>query len=415
MRAELESLTHGHQLYSPRRAEFRTTDLLPFRVSPEPLRLSSEQLIEIRRIGVDIVSFVKATSNLYDQQEDVQAILNTGKPEILCGLKNKPNYLFLRPDLIMTDVGFTVCEIETSPFGLGLAHLLNSGYEQAGFETGVEADTLPKIVQGLTSPIGTLLYSNKTEAYTRQLEYVAKEIFGRLWRAKKVDEKSPSGEIYRAFYLAEYMEDPLVQRLIASHAESQSNCITPSLTPYLEEKAILAFLWDKRWEEYYEKQLGTAAFQHLRRIVPPTWIVGQESHFAPGLPNGIQDSVQLGSIPKSQREYVLKCSGFHPSSSWGEGVTFLHKKSGKAVTNLLHAAESKKDTLYVVQEFHKPSKVQMSYEGATSEAEQVLAGVRITPYFLTVDGSLLTIKATGCVDTEFIHATTASINTAVGQ
>lgn len=411
MRARLESLAGGRRFYSARRAEYGTEDLLPFRVSPTPLFISSEQRAEINKIGVDIVDFVATSDALYKESDEVRHLLNRGKPEIFCDSYRPTNYLFVRPDLIVTDSGFTVCEVETSPFGLGLAHLLNTGYQQAGFETIVESTTLPDYVRRETSSAGEILYSRKTAAYSGQLTYLADSVFGREWTARSVDNHDPTNQLYRAFYLSEYMEDPQIRALLDDMADEDKNLL-PSLTPHIEEKAVLALLWDRRWEGYYRRNLGEASYQHLRTVIPPSWIVGEEEHFAPGMPQGIQHSVDLATLAKSKRAFVLKTSGFHTQSSWGEGVTFLHKKSGTAVGSLLHGLSDEPDTLQIVQEFVKPRNIPMEYT-EHGEVKPMRAKLRITPYF-SMDGQLIGIKATGRQGSEYIHATTDSINTAVG-
>lgn len=45
----------------------------------------------------------------------------------------------------------------------------------------------------------------------------------------------------------------------------------------------------------------------------------------------------------------------------------------------------------------------------------MIAKVRLTPYFNPGNNRLIAIKATGCANTDYIHATTASVNTAVAE
>lgn len=120
----------------------------------------------------------------------------------------------------------------------------------------------------------------------------------------------------------------------------------------MEEKAILAFIWDKRFEGYLKSRLGMAAFTHLRDVIPPNWIVGQEKHFAPGLPGNMDSSLGLATLSRSKRAFVLKSSGFGDSSSWGEGVNFLHRTSNARTVELLRSALQDRTSLYVVQEFN---------------------------------------------------------------
>lgn len=412
MRNRLEGLTRGNQFYAARRAEHATTDLLPFRISPTPFPLTSEQHSEIHRIGADVSDFFHASDALYRDNDQVRELLDRGKPEIFCDTDRPLNYLFVRPDLIITDTGFTICEIETSPFGLGLAHLLTDGYNQAGFETMVDPAILAQHVQNGTEPTGEIVFSKKTDAYKGQLTYLAESVFGRDWTVRTVDDLNLDTQLYRAFYLSEYMDDPQVRLLVNGVAHDSTKGLLPSLTPHLEEKAVLALLWDRRFQERFRSQLGDATFNHLRQVIPPTWIVGEEAYFAPGMPEGIERSSQLASLAKSKRAFVLKTSGFHGASSWGEGVTFLHKKSGKSVAELFMGVEQNLDTLHVVQEFHKPTELPMSYVFEDTVVT-IGAKVRLTPYF-SLQGKLLSIKATGRQGTEFIHGSSDSINAAIG-
>lgn len=60
----------------------------------------------------------------------------------------------------------------------------------------------------------------------------------------------------------------------------------------------------------------------------------------------------------------------------------------------------------------------MFYETDEHVLNRMDARIRLTPYFsMEADekGELIAIKATGCKDTNYVHASTASINTAVAQ
>lgn len=212
------------------------------------------------------------------------------------------------------------------------------------------------------------------------------------------------------------VSDDAVHSFFEQYIEKEKK-ILPSLTPHIEEKAILAFIWDKRFESYLKSRLGIATFNHLREIIPPNWIVGQEKHFAPGFPNNMDSSIGLASLSNSKRAFVLKPSGFEGSSSWGEGVNFLHKKSKDATSILLNSAITDKTSLYVIQEFKKGMKIPISYTDKQGEPQHMSAKIRLTPYFSVVSGDggrLVAIKATGRENTDFIHGSSDSVNIAVG-
>ncbi|HZE86726.1 MAG TPA: hypothetical protein VE090_00830 [Methylomirabilota bacterium] len=418
MRERLEAVLGNHSIYQARRGEYETGQKIPFRVSPKPLEMSSEQGKEIQAIGNDITSYFFAADQLYRSDERVRDLLNTGKPEIF--LTEKPaDYLFIRPDLVITPNGFTICEIETSAFGLGLAEIVNRGYRQKGFETLVGDTTLSTYVQKLTPAEGTLVYSQKTKSYAGQMTFLAENVFSgekRAWHAKKADSDNQN-TLYRGFYLNEYLEDPSIKVLLDQQIAT-GNQLLPSPTPHMEEKALLSFVWDRRFEKYFQKELGDGAFNHLRDVIPLTWIVGQEQHVAVSLPEGIKHASELASLSRAKRAFVLKSSGFGTQSSWAEGVHFLHEKSAEGARSLLNQAQNDQSGLHVIQAFHRGIKVPMEYQDAKGENTPMMAKVRLTPYFSLAaghEGKLIAIKATGCEKTDFLHASSSSINTAVSS
>lgn len=141
MRAHLEAAASGHNIYAARQQKYDTGQQIPFRVSPTPFRLDDHQTAEVTRIGTDIAAYFQAVDSLYRTDDTVRTLLDTGKPEIFLG-DTQTDYLFVRPDLIITQPGFSICEVETSPFGLALAEILNRGYRQAGHETLVADQTM---------------------------------------------------------------------------------------------------------------------------------------------------------------------------------------------------------------------------------------------------------------------------------
>jgi len=422
MREAIEAVVGNYNIYNARRQEFDTGKKIPFRVSPRPLSLSKEQKLDIQNLGKDISSYFHAVDEMYiNNMGGVRTILDTGKPQIFLG--NQPShYLFARPDLIITESGFSICEIETSPFGLALAEILNSAYQNEGFETMVTNDSLIDQVRQNTPIDGNIIYSKKTQAYSGQMTFLADKVFsgiGRHWKAHDVEDShlKNTGPIYRGFYLNEYLSDPAVKILLERQIAGNKSSI-PSLTPYMEEKAVLSFIYDKRFEEYLRKKIGDAAFNHLKSLIPPTWIVGQEQFFSPGMPNNISSSLELANLSKSKRAYVLKSSGFSENSSWKEGVHFLQRESMEKTLQLLHDAETDKTGLHIIQEFKKGQNIPLQYESEDEKTEVPMsARIRLTPYFsITNDGQegkLIAIKATGCENTDFIHASSTSINTAV--
>jgi len=420
MREILECLGKGYQWYGIRRPEYRNDQAIPFLVNPQPFYLSSDEAKEVERIGRDISDFICAADELYHTEGQVKTLLDRGKPENLQG--RQARYLFVRPDILITRNGFTVCEIETAPFGLALAELLNRAYRVGNFDTLVPEGVLSAFIKNNTPTEGTIIYSAYTSSYAGQMKYLAEQVFStdrRHWKAEEVGLAATEDRFfYRAFYQDEYLRDLFVNNIVGVLLERDESAIIPSFTPHMEEKALLALVWDKRWEDFFRNRLGAATFNHLRQVVPPTWIVGEEEFFAPGLPEGIQSTQALAFLPRSKRQFVLKRSGFGAGSSWSEGVVFLQEKTRNRVEAILKVARKDTSCLYVVQEFRRYEERPLTFEGYDHASGGMSARIRLTPYFSLVrgtEGQLVAIKATGCGNTNYVHATTASINMAVAQ
>lgn len=403
-------------MYNVRREEYKTnsTDNINFRVSPTPFKLNKTQKKELDDIGKAICSYMDCCLELYKTNDSVHEILDRGKPKEYRNVK-EIKYLFLRPDIILTDSGFRVCEIETSPFGLGLAEVLNRSYGNEGYNTIIHQNELKNYIQSKVEPIGTIAYSKKVKAFRGQLDFMAEEVFSgkqKLWNAKQIREDSNMNkEIYRAFYLNEKYKDKNIAKLLESTPMS-----LPSSTPQFEEKALLSFIWDKRCLEFLKAKLGKSDFELLRKVIPKTWILGEEQYVDGGLLNGKETSIDLMGLGKKNRKFVLKQSGFKDSSSWGEGVIFLHKIGGQKASEMLKSALDDREHLYIIQEFNQGKVMQMSFINEEGIFQNVNVKLRLTPYYAYMGndkGKLIAAKITGCENTEYIHASTASINTAI--
>ena len=416
IRERLRVETKGYSMYKIRRAEYKkqNEDTINFRVSPTPFQLSKKQKKQIEIIGKTICEYMDCCIELYKTDEHIHMLLDKGKPEQLKNVTDV-KYLFLRPDLIVTDEGFCVCEIETSPFGLSLAEILNRTYNEQGYETIIQQNQLKNYIQSQITNSGTIAYSDKVKAFSGQLEFMASDLFSekdKVWSAQKIDESAiKNKEIYRAFYLNEQFVDKNIAKLL-----QQNHVYIPTSTPQFEEKALLSFIWDKRYVETLRSRLGDSAFNLLRAIIPKTWIIGEEKYLDDNLFQEECNSLKLGELSKNNRKFVLKQSGFSTTSSWGEGVKFLHKMSKNSALSVIKDAIEDKEHLYVIQEYKQGKNIKMSYIDEQGIYQMMNAKVRITPYYAydgKNKGNLIAAKVTGCENTEYIHASTASINTAL--
>src|SRR5580658_7497088 len=103
---------------------------IPWRVSPEPFALSPKTVTRIEQIGDDLLLFYRALNSLYNRSARgtapafIAEYLDQGKPEQIVKLARQNRFKqdipsVIRPDLLLTDEGFTASELDSIPGGMG--------------------------------------------------------------------------------------------------------------------------------------------------------------------------------------------------------------------------------------------------------------------------------------------------------
>ena len=148
-----------------------------WQLSPEPWPLSREQLAQLEAIGVACHEFQQALETLYLRSAAgknllrnkpllapwVADYLDRGKPARLIEHARDPRNrgafpLVLRPDLLLTDEGFVLTELDSVPGGIGLTAFLNRLYETEPGEGAPPPS--PNLGAGAPSPRGSILGAN---------------------------------------------------------------------------------------------------------------------------------------------------------------------------------------------------------------------------------------------------------------
>src|SRR6266700_8023976 len=116
-----------------------------WRVSPVPFKLGAELAEDLERLGRVLLQFYRAVNLLYrkstegKQPEWVARWLDQGKPADLIELQRSPVFKnelprVIRPDLLITEHGISVTELDSVPGGIGLTAWLNQTYSRTGSE-----------------------------------------------------------------------------------------------------------------------------------------------------------------------------------------------------------------------------------------------------------------------------------------
>ena len=114
---------------------------LEWKISPAPFPLGENLAKEIESLGRVLLQFYRATNLLYrksvegKQPEWVARWLDLGKPRALIELQRSLAFKndvprVIRPDILLTENGFSITELDSVPGGIGLTGWLNKTYSQ---------------------------------------------------------------------------------------------------------------------------------------------------------------------------------------------------------------------------------------------------------------------------------------------
>ncbi|MBI4326160.1 MAG: hypothetical protein HY674_12990 [Chloroflexi bacterium] len=110
-----------------------------WRVSPVPFALGPELAKEIESLGRVLLQFNRAVNLLYRQSVAgrqpawIAGWLDRGKPQELIELQRAPEFKndlprVIRPDILLTESGLSITELDSVPGGIGLTAWLNQTY-----------------------------------------------------------------------------------------------------------------------------------------------------------------------------------------------------------------------------------------------------------------------------------------------
>src|SRR5437899_4863712 len=124
----------------PKEGLFAEKDWL---LSPDAFPIEEKFRDELEQLGHRLFVFQRACNQLYQlsikgkQPEWVARYLDAGKPAELVEYSRQKQLrdalpAVIRPDLVLTDEGYTIAEIDSVPGGIGLTGWLNTTYSELG-------------------------------------------------------------------------------------------------------------------------------------------------------------------------------------------------------------------------------------------------------------------------------------------
>ena len=427
-----------------------------WKLSPEPWPISEAQLKDLKVIGAACLSYHRALERLYVRSftdkkilrnRDVHAkwvseYLDRYKP---AGLIEHGRHrtvkgqcpVVLRPDLLITDQGFTMTELDSVPGGIGLTAYLNEVYAE-DFPNLIGTTAMPEKFFGALKrltpeqrfPLVAIVVSEESATYRPEFDWLGEKLRSLGHDVHVVDPTQimQMGEesfipvdgaprkvdlIYRFFELSDLANVKGADGIF-NGVESGKVILTPPMKAYQEEKLGLALLHHPMLAEFWKENLPENHLEALFRIVPKTWIIERTDLpptavlHAPQV-NGrpIREWTELAEASQRERNFIIKASGFHETAWGARSVTLGSDVSREEWLEAIERAlDPENETFHILQEYHKPLRLSHPVYANDGSIHSAEGRVRLCPYFF-VDGDTVEISgilSTFCpADKKIIH------------
>src|SRR5438552_11745960 len=428
----------------PKEGLFAEKDWL---LSPDAFPIDKKFLAELEQLGHRLRVFQRACNQLYHlsakgkQPAWVARYLDAGKPAELIEFSRRKEIRddlprVIRPDLILTENGYIIAEIDSVPGGIGLTGWLNQTYSK--FDNAIIGGR-GGMLEGFRTVLpngGDIVISQEAATYRPEMEWLAARLNqrhavaggvdsgslrhftpagitdpGYNWRVVSAENYEPQDghAVYRFFELFDLPNIPVIENMLRANAEGRIT-IRPPVKPYLEEKMWFALFWMHPLREFWRRELGEKYFIKLQKVIPYSWLLDPlplpQHAVIPRLE--IHEWREAAKFSQKDRDLLLKVSGFSPLG-WGSrgvalGADLPHSEWEKRID---HALANFAIQPTILQQFHKGSLFEHSYyDGESGEVRTMKGRIRLCPYYFVEDdrvklrGALTTIVP---ADKKLIH------------
>jgi hypothetical protein len=370
-------------------------------LSPDAFPIDGAFERELEQLGHRLFVFQRACNQLYQlsvkrkQPAWIAGYLDAGKPAELIEFSRQKQFreelpIVIRPDLILTDAGYTIAEIDSVPGGIGLTAWLNKTYAALDSDIIGGADGMLGGFRNCLPNGGDIVVSQESSTYMPEMRWMAAQLNARFpeheWRVADAENYQPrtGRDIYRFFELFDLPNLPRVSELMNAAARGEVK-VTPPFKPYLEEKMWFALFWLQPLREFWRRELGEKYFLTLQQSIPYTWLLDPtplpQHAVIPRLE--IHDWREAAKLSQKERDLLLKVSGFSPLGWGSRGVTVgsdVPQTEWEREFN--DALEKFGSEPRILQRFHKARLVDHRYWDVDSEETKMMRGrVRLCPYF----------------------------------
>jgi hypothetical protein len=433
-----------------------------WQLSPEAWPLTPEQVTQLEGIGTACLEFHQTLETLYLRSAAgknllrnkpllapwVADYLDRGKPPQLIAHSRDPRNrgafpTVLRPDLLLTDTGFALTELDSVPGGIGLTAFLNRLYASGGESVLGPNDamvrnfhaSLTALRPELENPLIALAVSDEADTYRPEMQWLALQLqlLGKRVFCVRPDDIFPLGAsvcidvdgnpekidvVYRFFELFDLANVKTAKYIFEAWTAGEV-AIGPPMRHFQEEKLALALFHHHLLQDFWSESLSARSLKILRELIPPSWIIDP----APLPPGAVLDGPRVGgraltdwrelaSASQKERDLIIKISGYH-ETAWGARSVVLGSDCSREEwqQSVERAKELAGTNLHILQVYRKPRRTEHRvYEGTVGGAAPIAVAkagrLRLCPYYFVVGGQavLSGALATFCPpDKKIIH------------
>ena len=435
-----------------------------WQLSPSAWPLSKDQVAQLESIGLACFEFHQALETLYLRSAAgknllrnkpllapwVADYLDRGKPPQLIAHARDPKNrgafpTVLRPDLLLTDEGFALTELDSVPGGIGLTAFLNRLYggESDSAILGHD-DTMVKnfhaslaaLRPDIVNPLIALAVSDEAATYRPEMQWLALQLqlMGKRVFCVRPDDIFPLGPsvcidvdgnpekidvIYRFFELFDLANVKTARFIFDAWAAGEVSIGSP-MRHFQEEKLSLALFHHHLLQEFWSEALSSRSLKLLRGLIPLSWIIDP----APLPPGAVLDGPRIGGralndwrelagASQKERDLIIKISGYH-ETAWGARSVVLGSDCSREEwqQGVERALQLAPENLHILQVYKKPRRIDhpvFESSSATSgsfESKNQAGRLRLCPYYFVIEGQpkLSGALATFCPpDKKIIH------------
>lgn len=428
-----------------------------WRISPEAWPLTDREVDEIEKIGQACLEFYRASELLYTRSHEgknllrnaglkapwVADYLDRGKPDWLVEharskAVRRTQPMIIRPDLLATEDGFALTEVDSVPGGIGLTAFLNDLYKgQEGIVGAGDKmitafhDAMASLRPDKDSPMIAIVVSDEASTYRPEMDWLAQRL---QERGKRVyclhpGDLFPVGDtlcadidgdpeeidvLYRFWELFDLENIPVARHIFEMLANGSPLAVTPPMRHFQEEKLNLVLFHHPRLHDFWRENLSKPSWKLLNRIIPPGWIMDPvdlppnavlDAPYVGGRP--IYKWEQLGEASQKERNLIMKLSGFHENAWGARSVLYGSDASREEWTDgITEAIEGASSNLYLLQEYRKPARLKHPVFSPEGERFNMNGRLRLCPYYFVKGDSVEVggVLATFCpADKKIIH------------